>query len=106
MEQTATSDLYLDRNREVWRRVHDGSLMRLSLGGYINPAHPFDMVELRWGPLRELVPIERGTRREPTVPASQLRAFARLCVDGGDMTPAAARMLDRIIDGDRLREKP
>ena len=38
-------------------------------------------------------------------PASQLRAFARLCVDGGDMTPAAARMLDRIIDGDWRAEK-
>lgn len=37
---------------------------------------------------------------EPTVPASQLRAFARLCVDGGDMTPTAARMLDRIIEGE------
>ena len=43
--------------------------------------------------------------REPTVPASQLRAFARLCVDGGDMTPAAARVLDRIIDGDGRAEK-
>ena len=42
--------------------------------------------------------------REPTVPASQLRAFTRLCVDGGDMTPAAARMLDRIIDGDGRAE--
>ena len=42
---------------------------------------------------------------EPTVPASQLRAFARQCVDGGDMTPAAARMLDRIIDGDGRAEK-
>lgn len=43
--------------------------------------------------------------REPTVPASQLRAFARLCVYWGDMTPAAARMLDRIIDGDGRAEK-
>ena len=56
------SDLYLDRNRDVWRKVHDGSLMRLSLGGYIGPAQPFDMVELRWGPLHELAPIERGPR--------------------------------------------
>ena len=45
-----------------------------------------------------------GAEREPTVTASQLRAFARLCVDGGDMTPAAARMLDRIIDGDGRAE--
>lgn len=44
--------------------------------------------------------MEHAIERESTVPASQLRAFARLCVDGGDMTPAAARMLDRIIEGD------
>lgn len=58
----------------------------------------------------ERVPVDRAEgdgrdEREPTVPASQLRAFARLCVDGGDMTPAAARMLDRIIAGDGRAEK-
>lgn len=56
------SDLYLDRNKDVWRKIHDGSLMRLTLSGHIGFAHPFDMVELRWGPLHELAPIERGPR--------------------------------------------
>lgn len=67
-EGAEMSDLYLDRNRDVWRKVHDGSLMRLTLGGHIGPAHPFDMVELRWGPLHELVPIERGKGWTPGNP--------------------------------------
>ena len=54
------SDLYLDRNRDVWRKVHDGSLVRLTLGGYISPAIPAHKVEADWGPLHELAPIERG----------------------------------------------
>lgn len=29
---------------------------------------------------------------------SQLEAFGRLCVEGGDMTPAAERMLLRVLD--------
>lgn len=58
----STSDLYLDRNRDVWRRVHDGSLVRLTLGGYISPAIRAEKVEAEWGPLRELAPIERSTR--------------------------------------------
>lgn len=58
----STGDLYLDRNRDVWRRVHNGSLVRLTLGGYISPAIPAGKVEADWGPLRELAPIERGTR--------------------------------------------
>lgn len=56
------SDLYLDRNRDVWRRVHNGSLVRLTLGGYISPAIHAEKVEADWGPLHELAPIERGTR--------------------------------------------
>lgn len=32
------------------------------------------------------------------VPADRLRAFAAECVEHGDMTPAAARMLNRILD--------
>ena len=61
-EGAKMSDLYLDRNRDVWRKVHDGSLVRLTLSGHISPAHPFDVVEFRWGPLHELAPIERGPR--------------------------------------------
>ena len=57
-----STDLYLDRNRDVWRRVHDGSLVRLTLGGYISPAIHAEKVEADWGPLHELAPIERGTR--------------------------------------------
>ena len=57
----STSDLYLDRNRDVWRRVHDGSLVRLTLGGHTGPAIRAEKVESDWGPLRELAPIERGT---------------------------------------------
>ena len=56
------SDLYLDRNRDVWRKVHDGSLVRLTLGGYISPPVRAEKVEADWGPLHELAPIERGTR--------------------------------------------
>lgn len=56
------SDLYLDRNRDVWRKVHDGSLVRLTLGGYISPPVPVEKVEADWGPLHELAPIERGPR--------------------------------------------
>ena len=55
-----TGDLYLDRNRDVWRRVHNGSLVRLTLGGYISPAIRAEQVEADWGPLHELAPIERG----------------------------------------------
>ncbi|MBB0990024.1 hypothetical protein G6009_00780 [Dietzia sp. SLG510A3-30A2] len=32
-------------------------------------------------------------------PVARLRAFATECVEHGDMTPAAARMLNRILDG-------
>lgn len=70
-------------------------------------ARPGDIVERLWATaVREEWRAEGDGRdeREPTVPASQLRAFARLCVDSGDMTPAAARMLDRIIDGDGRAE--
>lgn len=59
------SDLYLDRNRDVWRKVHDGSLMRLYLGGYISPPFPAEEVEAEWGPLHELAPIERGAEWTP-----------------------------------------
>ena len=31
----------------------------------------------------------------------RLRAFARNCVEHGDMTPMAARMLNRILDGEK-----
>ena len=54
------SDLYLDRNKDVWRKVNDGSLVRLTLGGYISPPYPAEKVEADWGPLHELAPIERG----------------------------------------------
>ena len=57
-----STNLYLDRNRDVWRRVRDGSLVRLTLGGHISPAIRAEKVEAVWGPLRELAPIERGTR--------------------------------------------
>lgn len=33
-------------------------------------------------------------------PTARLRAFATECVEHGDMTPAAARMLNRILDGE------
>jgi len=33
-------------------------------------------------------------------PVARLRAFATECVEHGDMTPAAARMLNRILDGE------
>ena len=56
------SDLYLDRNRDVWRRVHNGSLVRLTIGGHASPAIRAEKVEAEWGPLRELAPIERNTR--------------------------------------------
>ena len=57
----STSDLFIDRHREVWRRVHDGSLVRLTIAGHISPAIRAEKVESDWGPLRELAPIERGT---------------------------------------------
>ncbi len=35
--------------------------------------------------------------------AGRVRAFARDCVEHGDMTPAAALMLDRVLDGGEQR---
>lgn len=39
--------------------------------------------------------VEVGSAR-----VARLRAFATECVEHGDMTPAAARMLNRILDGE------
>ena len=64
-------------------------------------AEPDAMPDAGWEPIE---PADRAegdgsaAEREPSVSASQLRAFARLCIYWGDMTPAAARMLDRIIE--------
>lgn len=55
-----SSGLFIDRDREVWRKVHSGDLVRLTLGGYISPARPQAEVERKHGPLNALAPIERN----------------------------------------------
>ena len=91
----------IDRQADI---VADG--LHLDVQGVITPHWIAEALATN-GLLAQRLPAEGdgGGEREPTVPASRLRAFARLCVDGGDMTPAAARMLDRIIDGDGRAEK-
>lgn len=91
--------------------VHEDGSIYFPEGTQVLDTHEFAFAAAR-GRAYRLVRADSVNRaegdgrdeREPTVPASQLRAFARLCVDGGDMTPAAARMLDRIIDGDGRAE--
>ena len=51
-----TGDLFLDRDREVWRRVHSGDLVRLTIGGYISPPRRWAWVDEHHGPLVPLVP--------------------------------------------------
>ena len=85
----------------VWEYYRNRAEAEVGAGDEGTPVHRY---------VSDWMPADRAEgdgrdEREPTVPASQLRAFARLCVDGGDMTPAAARMLDRIIDGDGRAEK-
>lgn len=51
-----------------------------------------------------VLPPDCSMTVEPSAFVKQLRAFARDCVTNGDMTPAAYRMLDRIIDDAVSRE--
>ena len=60
-----TGDLFLDRDREVWRRVHSGDLVRLTIGGYISPPRRMRWVNEHHGPLVELVPAAPTTSPTP-----------------------------------------
>lgn len=85
----------------VWEYYRNRAEAEVGAGDEGTPVHRYVS---EWLPVDPAEGDGGGAEREPTVTASQLRAFARLCVDGGDMTPAAARMLDRLIDGDGRAE--
>jgi len=64
------TDLFLDRDREVWRRVHNGDMVRLTLGGYISPPRRLAWVEQSHGPLIPLVPGGTATTPEDSTTQS------------------------------------